>query len=202
MPAPHGTAPARRGRPRSEAVERAIIEGVLRLLEEGVSIDALSMERVARTAGVGKATVYRRWPGKDALLLAVVGELEEPQAELPGTSVRDDLVTILEWYRRVGLAKRNSAVLRTMMSHVSSHPKLWHQYHDSVIKVRREALHGVLRRGLESGELRGGLDVELLGELFAGPMLTRTVLHEGKDLPEGLAEQIVDSVLGGVRAPE
>ncbi|OEV28791.1 TetR family transcriptional regulator [Streptomyces nanshensis] len=203
MPSDAGAdaAPARRGRPRSEAVERAIIEGVLRLLEEGTSIDALSIEGVARVAGVGKATVYRRWPGgKDEMLLAVVDALEEPPAEPVGASVRDDLVTLLEWYRRVGMAKRQSAVLRTMTSHVKSHPELWQQYHDTVIKARRETLNGVLRRGIEAGELRGDLDVGLLGELFTGPMLTRTVLHEGKDLPDGLAEQIVDSVLDGVRA--
>jgi hypothetical protein len=100
----------------------------------------------------------------------------------------------------VGLAKRQSAVLRTMTSHVKSHPKLWRQYHDNVIKARRETLHGVLRRGVGAGELRGDLDLELLGELFTGPMLNRTVFHEGKDLPAGLAEQIVDSVLDGVRA--
>ena len=195
-----GAAPARRGRPRSEAAERAIIEGALRLLEEGTSIDALSVEGVARVAGVGKATVYRRWPGgKDELLLAVVDALEEPPAEPRGDSVRDDLVTLLEWYRRVGMAKRHSAVLRTMTSHAKSHPKLWQQYHDNVIKARRETLHGVLRRGVASGELRGDIDLGLLGELFTGPMLTRTVLHEGKDLPDGLAEQIVDSVLDGVR---
>jgi AcrR family transcriptional regulator len=199
-PTPADTGPARRGRPRSEAVERAIIESVLSLLEEGTSIDALSVERIARIAGVGKAAVYRRWPGKDELLVDVVRRLEEPQARPTGTSVRDDLVTILEWQRRVSLAKRESAVLRVMMSHVKSHPKLWEQYHDSVIKVRRETLHGVLRRGIASGELRGDLEIELLGELFIGPMLTRTVLHEGKDLPEGLAEQIVDFVLDGVRA--
>lgn len=195
-----GAAPARRGRPRSEAAERAIIEAALRLLEEGTSIDALSVEGVARVAGVGKATVYRRWPGgKDELLLAVVDALEEPPAEPRGDSVRDDLVTLLEWYRRVGMAKRHSAVLRTMTSHVKSHPKLWQQYHDNVIKARRETLHGVLRRGVASGELRGDIDLGLLGELFTGPMLTRTVLHESKDLPDGLAEQIVDSVLDGVR---
>ncbi|QPP09142.1 TetR/AcrR family transcriptional regulator [Streptomyces bathyalis] len=193
-------APARRGRPRSEAAERAIVEGVLRLLEEGTSIDAISIEGVARLAGVGKATVYRRWPGgKDELLLAVVDALEEPPAQPRGDSVRDDLVTLLEWYRRVGMAKRQSAVLRTMTSHVKSHPKLWQQYHDSVIKARRETLHGVLRRGVASGELRDDIDLGLLGELFTGPMLTRTVLHESKDLPDGLAEQIVDSVLDGVR---
>jgi AcrR family transcriptional regulator len=197
------TSPARRGRPRSEAAERAIIEGALRLLEEGTSIDALSVERVARVAGVGKATVYRRWPGgKDELLLAVINALEEPQAKPSGESVRDDLVTLLEWQRRVGMAKRQSAVLRTMTSHVQSHPELWRQYHDSVIKSRREMLHEVLRRGVDSGELRGDLDVDLLGELFTGPMLTRTVLHENKDLPTGLPEQIVDSVLDGVRVRE
>ncbi|SCK56161.1 TetR/AcrR family transcriptional regulator [Streptomyces sp. WMMB 322] len=199
-PSASGAAPVRRGRPRSEAAERAIIEGVLRLLEEGTSIDALSIEGVARVAGVGKATVYRRWPGgKDELLLAVVDALEEPPAAPRGESVRDDLVALLEWYRRVGMAKRQSAVLRTMTSHVKSHPKLWQQYHDSVIKARRETLHGVLRRGVSCGELRDDIDLGLLGELFTGPMLTRTVLHEGKDLPEGLAEQIVDSVLDGVR---
>lgn len=198
MPA-EDAGPVRRGRPRSEAVESAIIESVLQLLEEGTPISALSMERVARTAGVGKATVYRRWPGKDALLLDAVRTLEEPQAEPSGASVRDDLVTILDWQRRVGLAKRNSAVLRTMMSHVKSHPELWEQYEDTVIKVRREILFGVLRRGIASGELRGDLGVELLGEIFIGPVLVRTVLYEGKDLPETLAEQIVDSVLEGVR---
>jgi AcrR family transcriptional regulator len=200
-PRPADAAPVRRGRPRSEALEHAIIESVLHLLEEGTTIDALSIERVARTAGVGKATVYRRWPGKDALLLDVVRTLEEPHPGLAGTSVRDDLVSILEWHRRVILAKRNSAVLRAMMGHVKSRPKLWEQYHDSVIDVRRRALHGVLRRGIDSGELRPSPDIELLGELFIGPMLTRTVLHEHKEVPDGLSEQIVDSVLDGVRVP-
>lgn len=194
-------APARRGRPRSEAVDRAIIESVLGLLEEGTSIDALSIEGVARAAGVGKATVYRRWPGgKDEMLLAAVDALEKFPREPRGPSVRDDLVTLLEWYRRVGTAKRQSAVLRAMTSHVKSRPELWRQYHEKFIRARRETLHRVLRRGIEAGELRGDLDVALLGELFTGPMLTRTVLHESEDLPEGLAEQIVDSVLDGVRA--
>jgi AcrR family transcriptional regulator len=201
---PRANIPARRGRPRSEATDRAIFEGVFQLLEEGTSIDALSIERVARVAGVGKAAVYRRWPGgKDEMLLAVVRDLQEPPPRLAGGSVRDDLVTLLEWHRRVGLAKRQSAVLRTMMSHVKSHPQLWEQYHEHVIKMRREMLLGVLRKGVASGELRADIDLELLGELFVGPMLMRTVLYEGTaTLPEGLAERIVEAVLDGVRARE
>jgi AcrR family transcriptional regulator len=192
-------AAGRPGRPRDVSADAAIVEAVLQLLEEGVSVDALSVERVARTAGVGKATVYRRWPGKDALLLDVMRALEEPDADLPGRSVRDDLVEILERMRRRGLAKRDSALFRAVMSHVHSHPRLWREYHDTVLRTRRDLLHAVLRRGIEAGELRDDLGLELLGELFVGPMLSRAVLHGDRDLPPGLPDRIVDGVLDGVR---
>ncbi|WP_410538799.1 TetR/AcrR family transcriptional regulator [Streptomyces sp. KL2] len=188
-----------RGRPRSAAADRAIIGAVLRLLERGTGVGALSMEGIAREAGVGKATVYRRWPGKDELLLDVMRALDEPPPEVRGRSVREDLVEILEGLRRKGLAKRDSALLRTMMSHFHSHPRLWQEYHDTVIRVRRETLHAVLRRGVAEGEIRADLDVELLGELFVGPMLSRALLHEWRELPGGLSEQIVDGVLDGAR---
>ncbi|MGK5450421.1 TetR/AcrR family transcriptional regulator [Streptomyces radiopugnans] len=196
-----GTAVVRavRGRPRSAAADRAIIGAVLRLLERGIGVGALSMEGIAREAGVGKATVYRRWPGKDELLLDVMRALDEPPPEVRGRSVREDLVEILEVLRRKGLAKRDSALLRTMMSHFHSHPRLWQEYHDTVIRARRETLHAVLRRGVAEGEIRADLDVELLGELFVGPMLSRALLHEWRELPEGLSEQIVDGVLDGAR---
>jgi AcrR family transcriptional regulator len=196
-----GTAVVRvvRGRPRSAAADRAIIGAVLRLLERGIGVGALSMEGIAREAGVGKATVYRRWPGKDELLLDVMRALDEPPPEVRGRSVREDLVEILEGLRRKGLAKRDSALLRTMMSHFHSHPRLWQEYHDTVIRARRETLHAVLRRGVAEGEIRADLDVELLGELFVGPMLSRALLHEWRELPEGLSEQIVDGVLDGAR---
>ncbi|WP_031508508.1 TetR/AcrR family transcriptional regulator [Streptomyces megasporus] len=197
-----GARPAARGRPRSAAADRAIVEAVLRLLERGVGVDALSMEGIAREAGVGKATVYRRWSGKDALLLDVMRTLEEPPDEVRGESVRDDLVDILERLRQRGLAKRNSAILRAMTSHFHSHPRLWQEYHDTVIRARRDLLHSVLRRGMARGEIRADLDVELLGELFIGPMLSRALLRAWAELPEGLAERIVDGVLEGARPRE
>jgi AcrR family transcriptional regulator len=193
------TVATRRGRPRSAAADGAIIEAVLRLIEGGENLDGLSMERIARTAGVGKATAYRRWPGKDALLLDVMRTLDDHGPAPRGLSVRDDLIEILEWLRRPGLAKRSSAVLRTVLSHFKSHPDLWRQYHDTVIRPRRETLHDVLRRGVAAGELRDDIDVELLGELFVGPMLSWAMLHEWPELPAGLAEQIVDGVLDGAR---
>ncbi|GAA2086876.1 TetR/AcrR family transcriptional regulator [Streptomyces albiaxialis] len=196
-------APARRGRPRSEAVERAIVDAVLHLLEEGASLDALTVEGIARTAGVGKAAVYRRWSGKDELLLGVLRELEEPPFDGPTDGpVREILVAVLEWQRRMSLAKHESALLRAMTGHIKSHPRLWEQYHDTVVKARREMLQAVLRRGVESGELRDDLDLSVLADLITGPLLVRIVLRPWEDVPEELPRELVDGVLEGVRRRE
>ncbi|AJT67524.1 hypothetical protein T261_5908 [Streptomyces lydicus] len=196
---PGKTVPERRGRPRSAAADSAIIEAVLRLLEEGASIGDLSMERIAREAGVGKATVYRRWSGKSALMLDVMRSLDIPPPQLKGDSVRDDLVALLEFLRRRGLAKRSSALLRTIVSHVQAQPELWAEYHETVVRARHEALLTVLRRGVARGEIRADRAIETIADLFVGPMLARAMLHDWKELPEGLAEDIVDMVLEGVR---
>lgn len=188
-----------RGRPRSEAVERSILEAVIKLLEEGVPLAELSIERIARTAGVGKATIYRRWNGKEALFVDVVRTAEPPDAELPGTSMRDDLVALLEQLRQRGLMARSSALLHSVFAQMKSSPKVWDAYHAIVVAPRRRKQIDILRRGQANGELRADIDVELLNDLFVGPMLFRTIMQSGAALPEGLSEQIVDSVLEGLR---
>ncbi|NUK37727.1 TetR/AcrR family transcriptional regulator [Streptomyces lunaelactis] len=191
----------RRGRPRSEAVERSIVEAVVRLFEEGLPLSELSIERIARTAGVGKATIYRRWKGKEALLVDVVRSMEPVDPPLPGTSVRDDLVAMIEMLRQRGLAKRSSALLHNVFAQMHGYPKLWDMYHRTSVLPRRQLMDEVLRRGIQNGEIRADIDFDLLGDLFVGPMLVRTVLRSDGTPGEGSAEQIVDAVLAGVRAP-
>ncbi|WP_438947753.1 TetR/AcrR family transcriptional regulator [Streptomyces triticisoli] len=188
-----------RGRPRSEALERAIVEGVMKLLEDGVPLAELSVERIARTAGVGKATIYRRWSGKEELFADVVRTAEPPDPELPGTSMRDDLVAILEQLRRRGLVSRSSAILHNVYAQMKSSPKLWSAYHATVVEPRRRLQTEVLRRGQRNGELREDIDIEVLSDIIVGPMLVRAVMHPDAELPEGLSEQIVDAVLEGLR---
>lgn len=195
-PRPDGPA---RGRPRSEAVEHAILEGVMKLLEEGVPLAELSIERVARTAGVGKATIYRRWSGKEELFVDVVRAAEPPDPELPGTSLRDDLVVLLESLRRRGLVSRSSAILHNVYAQMKSSPRIWAAYHASVIAPRRDLALDLLRRAQANGEIRADIDLDLANDMFVGPMLVRSVMRPDADLPEGLAEQIVDAVLDGLR---
>ncbi|MEU1016636.1 TetR/AcrR family transcriptional regulator [Streptomyces sp. NPDC005900] len=187
------------GRPRSEAVEQAIIEGVVRLLEDGVPLAELSIERIARTAGVGKATIYRRWDGKEALFVDVLRVFEEPDPALPGTSMRDDLVCLLEGLRRRGLSMRSSALLHNVFAQMKALPKLWDAYHRTVVDPRRRATCDVLRRGVADGELRADVDIEMANDLLVGPMLLRTVMRPEATLDDDLAERIVDTALEGLR---
>ncbi|MEN1884978.1 TetR/AcrR family transcriptional regulator [Streptomyces mirabilis] len=187
------------GRPRSEAVERSIIEGAIRLLEDGVPLAEISIERLARTAGVGKATIYRRWSGKEELFVDVMRATEPPDTELPGTSMRDDLIALLEPLRQRGLASRSSALLHNVYAQIKSSPKIWAAYQAIVIEPRRLTTFEVLRRGQRDGELRDDVDIEVINDLFVGPMLVRAVMRPDAELPEDLAEQIVDTVLAGLR---
>src|SRR2546423_11027134 len=98
---PVGTTPAADqerkapGRPRSARADEAIIDAVLEMLTDGYTVDTLSIEAVATRAGVGKATIYRRWSNKEALIVDPVGSLKGPNPAPPGQSVRDDLLALL-----------------------------------------------------------------------------------------------------------
>jgi AcrR family transcriptional regulator len=194
-----GPTVVRRGRPRNAAVVRAVVDTVLRLLSEGMSVADLSMEYVARQAGVGKATVYRRWPGKDALLLDVLASVEVPPVRATGGSLREDLIATVEAARLRTLAKYEDALLRNMLSHLHSSPELWRRYYERSIVPRRRALAELLERGVVDGELRPEVadDVELAMDMLVGPVLYRATIRPDMLTDESLAERLVEAFLRG-----
>ncbi|MER5360331.1 TetR/AcrR family transcriptional regulator [Streptomyces sp. NPDC002785] len=196
-PVPEDPEP-RRGRPRSAAAERAILDAVVELLEAGEPLAGLSIERIARTAGVGKATIYRRWSGKEELFVDVLRDIEPPEPTVSGTAGLDDLRLLLESLRRRGLAQRSSVLLHNVFAQMKSHPKLWSEYHCTVIAPRRAAMLAAVQRAVDAGELRGDLDVELMDDLFLGPMLVRTIHRPDAPLPENLAASIIQVLTEGL----
>src|SRR5918911_454834 len=80
------------GRPRSARADEAIIDAVLDLLAEGPAAESMSIESIAARAGVGKATIYRRWPNKEALVVDAVTALKGPIPPIAGESVPQDPV--------------------------------------------------------------------------------------------------------------
>jgi len=184
------------GRPRSARAEQAIIDAVLELIAEGVAIEALSVEAVAARAGVGKATIYRRWPSKEELVVEAVASLKVPLPDVAGNSVREDLITLLRATAQETGTPR-PGVMSCVLSQVQRSPQLYGWY-QRAIEPRRECVRDVLRRGIELGELRADLDLEVTLGLLTAPVILQRMVRwnphlDGPDLPE----RVVDSVLGG-----
>src|ERR1019366_8162530 len=91
----HSPEARRPGRPRSEQADKAIIDAALSLFAE-TGPEGLCIEKVAARAGVGKATIYRRWHGKEDLMLDALTALKTPLPEPKGKSVRSDLIALLD----------------------------------------------------------------------------------------------------------
>ena len=193
------------GRPRSTEADRAIIDAVLEeVIQEG--IDGMSIEQVAVRAGVAKATVYRRWPNKEALLLDAVTGVEVELPTLVGSSVRDDLVTLVDsMRRRIAEAAQPSESLASrlypcMIAEGARHPEIAAKYKQRVVEQRREAVREVIRRGVANGELRGDLDVETMLLLIIAPMLVQLYMWSAAEgLPPESSGTYVDGVLDGLR---
>lgn len=193
----HGPEP-RRGRPRSAAAERAILDAVVELLEAGEPLAGLSIERIARTAGVGKATIYRRWSGKEELFVDVLRAVEPSDPVVSGTAGLEDLRLMLEWVRTRGLAHRSSVFLHNVFAQMKSHPRLWAEYQRTVLAPRRAAMLEAVRRAVDAGELRDDVDTELMNDLFLGPVLMRTLHRPEASLPDDLVDRLIHVLLEGL----
>ena len=187
------------GRPRSAKADEAIIEAVLDLLSEGSSIESLSIEAVANRAGVGKATIYRRWPNKESLVVDAIAVLKGPPAEVTGESVRDDLLALL---RPIGQSKSTRAgrIMPCLIPEVQRNPEMARNYH-KLMEPRRQRMRDVLQRGIDSGQLRADLNIDYVSAILTGPMIAQAVLNWNPDLDTSkLPEHIVDTVLPGIVA--
>ncbi|MEU5783220.1 TetR/AcrR family transcriptional regulator [Micromonospora lupini] len=190
-------APRSPGRPRSLRADEAIIEATLDLLAEGSTIEALSIEAIASRAGVGKATIYRRWAGKDALLLDALRRLKGILPQPEGHSLRDDLILLVGAIGK-NVDPRASKIMPCLVPEVNRSPDHFRLY-QNIISPRRQLMREVLRRGISEGLLRPDIDIEVTMALLTGPMLIQRVLQWNPELDETtLPEQVVDAVLAGI----
>jgi AcrR family transcriptional regulator len=139
------TARVHTGRRRNEAVRQAVLDATLRLLREG-GIDGLTIEAIAREAGVGRQTIYRWWPSRAAVVFEAAGDLARTTVAEPDTgSLRGDLHAFLEQTYVRGAGPDIAPVLRAMASEALRDP----QFADGLrafTAERRRVLHSILRR--------------------------------------------------------
>jgi AcrR family transcriptional regulator len=183
------------GRPRSGEAHRAILDATLALLTE-VGFTALTVEGVAGRAGVGKATIYRRWPSKLPLVVEAFGQL--PAFEDVDTgSVAGDLKAMLTRYLGEFLATPLATVYPSLAAERAHNPELGLVL-DPVLRGRRRPLEAALARGVARGELAASTNLDLAADLIVGPIAVR-LFFRGMKIHPSIVDPMVDMALEGIR---
>jgi AcrR family transcriptional regulator len=188
----------RPGRPRSERAEQAILDATLEAIAER-GVDGVGCEDVAARAGVGKATLYRRWPGKEDLLIAAFASLKSPLPEPRGESAREDLIAMLDVMADDADDPRYARQFALLHGEGERYPRLVKRYKEQVVEPRRELIRSVLRRGVATGELRADTDIEIAMLTLTGAVMARGK-HDRTPAEPGFATRVVDELLRGIGA--
>jgi AcrR family transcriptional regulator len=188
------------GRPRSAAADTAIVRATLELLfEQGYR--ALTMEQVRERAGVGKATLYRRYGSKEELVAAVVAHLNTGIPDPPDTgSLTGDFDEVVRSLLAGAEVSGALTFMPRMLSEVAHDADLRAIFYAALVQPRRDLLEVILRRAIARGEVRADADVELAIDMLAGPIVYRVVITGGDvdDIAER-PRRLLDSVLAGLR---
>jgi AcrR family transcriptional regulator len=183
----------KRGRPRSAEADEAILEAAIdAFVEDGWN--GLTIEGVAARAGVGKATIYRRYESRTDLLFAAARRLAEERDPVPDTgTLRGDLLALVQSFVRMMASTRHGQAIPEMVAATAKHPELNPPYRE-FLSGRRDAWRAAIGRGVERGDLPPGVDRELLVDQLVGPLFYRTLVsHEPID--DEYVDRLVESVV-------
>ena len=190
---------SRKGRPPSEmaASHVAIIDAVYALLQEK-SVRDLTMEEVAKRAKVGKPTLYKWWPTKATLVLAMLCERMAPNLEKPTfltaeESLRFRVRRLIDAFNRPF-----GKIVAGLIAEGQSEPAIRQGFFDRLVSPRRTATIADLQRGKNAGELRSETEPELLNDAIFGAIYYRLLLRSDP-LTRRFGEELVEQVIRGHR---
>jgi AcrR family transcriptional regulator len=187
------TRPSRGGRPRDPSRDGVIRAAILRLLAD-VGYGALTMDAVASEAGVGKATIYRRWRTKQDLVVDTISELNRAEANIPDTgSVEEDLRSMMR--QMVGIISGpTGAATLSLLSTIPHQPALAAAFRNGPLAVWRHAFEQIWAHAEQRGEVRPGLAGSIVAESTSALMVQRWLLT-GEPVDEGYADEVLATVV-------
>lgn len=188
----------KRGRPRSIKTKESILSASYELLLEN-GFENMTIEKIAERAGVGKASIYKWWPNKAAVIMDGFFAAASDRLPLPDSgSALDDV-----YAHASGLCRFMSSIEGKMIMEIIGQGQmdagLAEAYRTRYIMPRRLEAIQLLERGMQRGELRGSLDKELSVDLLYGPIFYR-LLVTGEPIDDSFVRSIVDETFKGFRA--
>ncbi len=189
--------PKRRGRPRSEAARARVLRAARALLETSGPA-AVTIERLAEHAGVGKPTIYRTWPNAQAVLMAALMPEAPAAARRPATT--DALAQLRRQLRDLAgrFSARSGRSVTLMLAAAEPDSELARAFRHRVILAAREEGRRLLRQAVTDGALRRGIDLDVALDVLYGPLFLRVLLGHGP-VDTRFADRVVALALRGLR---
>ncbi|WP_222272680.1 TetR/AcrR family transcriptional regulator [Modestobacter marinus] len=185
--------PGRGGRPRDPSRDGAIRAAILEVLARS-GYSGLTMDAVAAAAGVGKATIYRRWRTKSDLVADAVAQLSHTPVEVPDTgSLEGDLRELLRWLVDTVNGPIGGAI-RALLSALSHEPALRTAFHEGPLALWGAAFGEVWDRAVQRGELGVSMTGTAVAATASAPILQCWLFH-GEPVPREFADEVVADVV-------
>ncbi|GJD16767.1 transcriptional regulatory protein TetR family [Rivularia sp. IAM M-261] len=186
----------RSGRPRSEQSKEAILNTTWKLLQAGTVKD-LSIEAIAREAGVGKTTIYRWWSSKAAVIVDAFMAQVEP--EIPTTEVESAVVALKEQITLFikAFTGDNGRIVAEIIAEGQASSEALKSFRDRFILPRREAASSLIEKGIKLGEFDESLNPELALDVLYGSLYYRLMVGH-LPIDDDFAEHLPDVVMKGL----
>lgn len=183
------------GRPRSEPARLAILRSTLRLLGKN-GFSELTIEEIAAHANVGKATVYRWWPNKGALIADAFASSTRAKLRFPDHgSLCADMSQQMRQLVKIFRSPRGR-IVSAILAGGQSDPELIAAFRDRFLRPRRQEAYATLRRGIVRGELRENADLDLILDSLYGPIYMRFLIRHD-ELTPSFVDRLCELVLRG-----
>lgn len=184
------------GRKRCPVAHQNILCAARSLLEE-IGFADLTIEGIAERAGVGKTTIYRRWPNKSSLVIDAFIEAATKEIPFPDTgSVKEDLR--LQMRRMVKLMNGTEGhTIAKLIGGAQDDPELAEAFRSRWLRTRREEARVIIQRGKSRGEIRADIDPEVLLDALYGPLYFRLLIGHAPLTP-GYADKLASLVMSGL----
>jgi AcrR family transcriptional regulator len=175
-----------------------ILRAVLELGTE-LGFDALTVEQLAERTGVAKTTIYRRWPNISTVVMdAFLAEVDQAAPIVERGTARESLTVSLKSLARLYRSPHGDT-LRILIGRAQIDGELRHAVTTRWVEPRRAFARSIIRRGIETTELRTELDPDVVLDLLYGPIYHRLLVpYENSDLSEAWIDELLDAAFTGL----
>lgn len=183
------------GRPRSEESRRAILDATRRLLTH-MSVSKISIEAIAKKAGVGKTTIYRWWPNKQSVVMEAVFNQPGfqnfmPQASIPFVGIQNQVEKLVRQ-----LTGKNGRIVAEIIGECQGDVEILKALVKNFFQDRYNSLAYYIQKGKHDGQFKDDIDVEVAIDAILGPIIFR--LMSGQNLDEVFAKKLIEMLRGAL----